>query len=88
MPPVYIFDEPTAFFDSKIESGFIEILNDLRERNSTIVLITHKESLARVADQTIDLRGALYSKGQESFRKSNVSVATKRFAASLQNTAF
>ncbi|MEK7288358.1 MAG: ABC transporter ATP-binding protein [Elusimicrobiota bacterium] len=86
--PVYIFDEPTAFFDSKIESGFIEILNDLRERNSTIVLITHKESLARVADQTIDLRGALYSKGQESFRKSNVSVATKRFAASLQNTAF
>lgn len=48
-PAVILADEPTGNLDSKTGKEVIDILKDLNEKGRTIVLITHDNSLTKVA---------------------------------------
>ena len=59
-PPVLVLDEPTAALDPETER---EIIDSLRTalRGRTAVVITHRSSLASIADQVITLEGGKLS---------------------------
>jgi len=56
-PALLLADEPTGNLDSTTGEQIIELLLALnRERQSTLVLVTHDEALARHADRVVTLR--------------------------------
>jgi putative ABC transport system ATP-binding protein len=56
-PPVLLADEPTGNLDSTTGAQIIDLLLRLnRERESTLVLVTHDAALAQHADRVIQLR--------------------------------
>src|SRR5262249_5885054 len=59
-PPILVLDEPTAALDPETER---EIINSLRNalRGRTAIVITHRSSLASIADQVITLEGGKLS---------------------------
>ncbi|MEL6101242.1 MAG: ABC transporter ATP-binding protein [Pseudomonadota bacterium] len=53
-PRVVLADEPTGNLDTKRSAEIMELLVDLRrERNLTIVLVTHEDDMAAYADRLI-----------------------------------
>ncbi len=54
-PQILLADEPTGNLDSKSGEGIIELLENLQQRNTTLVMITHDENLGRRAQRTIRL---------------------------------
>jgi len=55
-PSILFADEPTGNLDSKTGSHIIDLMFELnRERNTTLVLVTHDASLAARCDRTIGL---------------------------------
>lgn len=55
-PSILFADEPTGNLDSKTGSHIIELMFELnRERETTLVLVTHDASLAARCDRTIHL---------------------------------
>lgn len=52
---VLLLDEPTAAFDRHYRDRFINWLQDWRELDYTIVLVTHDEKIERIADTRSDL---------------------------------
>jgi ABC-type lipoprotein export system ATPase subunit len=62
-PEILLADEPTASLDSKTSLNVINTIKKLNEEiNQTIVLITHEESLGRMADRGIWLKDGLIDK--------------------------
>jgi putative ABC transport system ATP-binding protein len=58
-PPLLLADEPTGNLDSHTGKEILALLRDLHRRfDSTIVLVTHDESVARMATRQITLRDA------------------------------
>lgn len=58
-PPLLLADEPTGNLDSNTGKEILALLQDLHQRlDSTIVLVTHDESVARIATRRITLRDA------------------------------
>jgi putative ABC transport system ATP-binding protein len=56
-PPILLADEPTGNLDSVTGHNIIELLVSInRERNRTLVLVTHDTELASLADEVISLR--------------------------------
>ena len=56
-PALLLADEPTGNLDSTTGEQIIDLLLALnRERQSTLVLVTHDEALARHADRVVTLR--------------------------------
>ena len=56
-PSVLLADEPTGNLDSKNAVHILDLLSDLhRERNMTLVLITHDMSVARRASRAIQMK--------------------------------
>lgn len=56
-PSLLLCDEPTGNLDEEIGAQAIELLAELhREKDITIVAVTHEERLARVATRTLMLR--------------------------------
>lgn len=47
---VLLLDEPTAAFDRHYRDRFISWLQDWRERDYTVVVVTHDEHIERLAD--------------------------------------
>ncbi len=54
-PPVILADEPTGALDSKTGREVLRILQKLHENGSTVVLITHDNSIAATAERIIRL---------------------------------
>jgi putative ABC transport system ATP-binding protein len=55
-PPILLCDEPTGELDSETAAGIHELLGELRRAGKTLVVVTHNEELARIADRTIHMR--------------------------------
>lgn len=58
-PPVLLADEPTGNLDSKSGSDVMNIIKQLSNEGKTIVLITHDNEIARVAQRTITIKDGL-----------------------------
>jgi putative ABC transport system ATP-binding protein len=58
-PPLLLADEPTGNLDSHTGKEILALFQDLHQRfGSTIVLVTHDESVASIATRRITLRDA------------------------------
>ncbi len=55
-PDIILADEPTGSLDSKIGREIIAILKSLAYQGSTVIVITHDDSLAKSADRMITIR--------------------------------
>jgi putative ABC transport system ATP-binding protein len=56
-PPILLADEPTGNLDSATGQSVIQLLLDVnRTRRTTLVLVTHDQELAAVADVVVALR--------------------------------
>ena len=56
-PDIVLADEPSGNLDSKNAQELHHIFFDLREKfNQTFVIVTHNETLAKMADRTIVLQ--------------------------------
>lgn len=54
-PPVILADEPTGNLDTRSGSEVMKILKELNAEGKTIILITHDEKIAAMADRRIRL---------------------------------
>jgi putative ABC transport system ATP-binding protein len=62
-PEVILADEPTGNLDSKSGSTVMDFLKKLhKEKNTTIVLVTHDEKVAAKADRTVFLKDGMVVK--------------------------
>ncbi len=56
-PAVLLADEPTGNLDSKTGKGVFDLLRQLnRERELTVIMVTHNEALSRRADRVIHMQ--------------------------------
>ena len=54
-PKLYLADEPTGNLDSKNGKEVMELLQELNNEGATIVMVTHSQKDAAMAQRTIDL---------------------------------
>jgi len=52
-PPIIMADEPTGALDSKTGRHVLEILHDLHAEGTTVILITHDNSIAATAERIV-----------------------------------
>ncbi len=55
-PKVILADEPTGNLDSKSGEDVMNILLDLNKSGTTLLMVTHNEELAKLANRTIRLK--------------------------------
>ena len=56
-PPILFCDEPTGNLDSKTGENILKIIAQLnRERNMTVVLVTHNQEIAKFAKRTLSMK--------------------------------
>lgn len=55
-PPLILADEPTGNLDSKSSEEVMDILVNLNAKGITIVLITHDQEVARLANRIIEIK--------------------------------
>lgn len=54
-PKVLLADEPTGSLDSRSTTRFLAILDDLRAKGITIVMVTHSPEVAAHADRIVEM---------------------------------
>lgn len=55
-PEIILADEPTGNVDSKTAQKILELLKKInRERGTTLILVTHDETVAKIADRIIQV---------------------------------
>ncbi len=55
-PEIILADEPTGNLDSRTGNEVVGILNGLHKQGKTIIIITHDESIAKVAERVVRIR--------------------------------
>ena len=55
-PPIILADEPTGNLDSKSGLDIIHIMRELHKEGKTILLITHDDSIAAMANRRIHIQ--------------------------------
>lgn len=58
-PAIVLADEPTGALDSKSSNEIMELLAELNDAGTTIVVITHEEEIAQCAKRVVRLRDGL-----------------------------
>jgi putative ABC transport system ATP-binding protein len=58
-PAIVLADEPTGALDSKSSGEIMDLLAELNEAGTTIVVITHEEEIAQCARRIVRLRDGL-----------------------------
>jgi len=89
---ILLFDEVTSNIDPASTADILDILKDLRD-DHTIIIITHKAEFMKMADQVIVLdRGKVDAKGRntEVFEKSALyrELRTSKFSEPSVNNDF
>lgn len=59
-PRLLLADEPTGNLDSKTAEGVFELLLDLHSSGSTILMVTHEESMATHTTRSIHMRDGYF----------------------------
>ncbi len=62
-PDILLADEPTGNLDSETGNGILEVFKELHHAGQTIVMVTHDEKIAAIADRTIRLVDGAVSAG-------------------------
>jgi len=60
-PAIVLADEPTGNLDSKTSAEIVQLLHDLHDQGSTLVVITHDRDLAAELPRTVSLLDGLVS---------------------------
>ena len=55
-PKILLCDEPTGELDSETAGGIHELMQRLAWDGKTLVVVTHNEELARIADRTVHMK--------------------------------
>lgn len=55
-PKVILADEPTGNLDSKMSGSIMELLQDINNAGSTIVMVTHDENHANLTSRVVQIR--------------------------------
>ena len=65
-PDILCFDEPTSALDPELTGEVLNVIKSLRERNTTMIIVTHEMSFARdVSDEVIFMdKGYIVEKGK------------------------
>jgi ABC-type protease/lipase transport system fused ATPase/permease subunit len=58
-PPICVFDEPDAHVDAESERALLGLLQTLKTRKATTVLIGHRAGLMRFVDRLVVLEGGV-----------------------------
>jgi putative ABC transport system ATP-binding protein len=54
-PPILLIDEPTGNLDVTSQRKIVAILNELKRHRKTIVVVTHDDSILKLADRSLHL---------------------------------
>ncbi len=55
-PPLILVDEPTANLDLKTGEIIVDLLNQLKQQEKTLLVATHDERILALSDRTVHLR--------------------------------
>jgi len=55
-PDIILADEPTGNLDSKTGKEIIKLLMDLNKKGKTLIIITHDDKIAKLAERVINLK--------------------------------
>lgn len=65
-PPLIVADEPTGNLDSNTADSVFALFADLQNQGKTLILVTHNEALAALAQRKIEIRaGAIHFDSQQ-----------------------
>lgn len=75
-PDILLCDEPTGALDYHTSKDILQLLDDVnRKYNTTVIMVTHNEALAAMADRVLRLRdGQIVKDEQNEERKSVMEI--------------
>ncbi len=76
-PPLIMADEPTGNLDSKTGQIIYELLKEIA-RERTVVVVTHAEALAQLADRVVHIRDGKLESDSQSAQTGNTHFETRR----------
>ncbi len=69
-PGILLCDEPTGALDSKTGSEILKLIEEVNHKyGNSVIMVTHNEEIARMADQVIRLRDGLIRKDERNANK-------------------